>query len=99
MSGSSMNEKRQTVRILSRAAFFLFCGMTVAGAADTEERLKALEEQNRLLQQQLGEQRRQIDELSRRLGETPSREEVGGRDAERGISFGNIRISGEGGVG
>lgn len=93
-----MKKTQRWVRFFSRATL-LFLGAFTLGAADTEDRLKALEDQNRLLQEQLEVQRRQIDDLSRRLGETPSRAEGEAPAEKRGVSLGNVRISGEGGVG
>lgn len=81
----------------------LACVCVAARSADTEERLKQLEDRNRKLEEQLQQQRSLIDDLSKQLREVaktaPAANADPGPEKERGVSFGNVRIGGEGGVG
>jgi hypothetical protein len=80
-----------------------FLTMSVGGAdAATEHRLKQLEQQNQALQEKLRQQQTLIDDLTKKLSnvETKSGSEAASDErASKGFSFGQVRISGEGGVG
>lgn len=78
-------------------------GASHAADADTEQRLKQLEQQNQALQQKLDQQQRLIDDLTKKISNvgaitTESAPALDERE-KRGYSFGQVRISGEGGVG
>lgn len=76
---------------------------TPVGAADaeTEQRLKQLEQQNQALQEKLKQQQALIDDLAKKLSNVETKSAGGAAEepASKGINFGQMRISGEGGVG
>lgn len=82
-------------------AVALAAGPLHAADAETEQRLKALEQQNQALQEKLKQQQALIDDLAKKVsgadGKSGSAEEE--KSAASGFNFGQVRISGEGGVG
>jgi hypothetical protein len=82
------------------AAILLAAGSAICTRAQSiEDRLRALEAKNETLRQQLAGQQSTIDDLKRRLGETPSISTGSAPSKKTGADFGPVHISGEGGVG
>jgi hypothetical protein len=86
------------------AIIFGFLIAPTAFSADTEDRLKQLEQQNQALQQKLSQQQTLIDDLARKLSKVEDKKSepaAEGDDsaAKRGYSLGQVRLSGEGGMG
>ena len=94
------SSRRPAAQLLTCAVAFAYTFSNGAFAADaeTEQRLKQLEKQNQALQEKLDQQQRLIDELSKKISGTTSGEGTE-QPEKRGVSFGQVRISGEGGVG
>ena len=75
--------------------------MLGADSASLEERMNALETQNRRLQEELAEQKATVDSLKSRLSSTPAATSA---DSDfdvpdsSGLRFGRLQLSGEGGV-
>jgi len=76
-----------------------------AADAETEKRLKQLEQQNQALQEKLQQQQAVIDDLAKKLSKVEDKTAAATisapeeSSASKGFSFGQVRISGEGGVG
>lgn len=89
-----------------RVSHFLGCAAVCAAAyaagADTEQRLKQLEQQNQALQQKLDQQQTLIDDLTKKIsniGASATEPAQADQPEKRGYNLGQVRISGEGGVG
>jgi hypothetical protein len=76
-----------------------------AADAETEQRLKQLEQQNQALQEKLKQQQALIDDLANKLSKVEEKTASGTSSApgeasvSKGFGLGQVRISGEGGVG
>jgi hypothetical protein len=85
------------------ALCIVFIAARPAFCADTEDRLKQLEQQNNALQQKLQQQQTLIDDLARKLSQLDKSSEAApaldDSAAKRGYGLGQVRVSGEGGVG
>jgi hypothetical protein len=85
------------------AIFLAACASLVSAPAQSiEERLQALESQNRSLREQLATQQTTIDNLKRRLENSSQPAETTPASDEpkkRGLNLGSVHLSGEGGVG
>jgi len=80
----------------------LLTGATFAADADTEQRLKQLEQQNLDLQKKLLEQQGLINDLAKKLSEVTGKMPAvlpPPDEPKKGIGFGQVRLSGEGGAG
>jgi hypothetical protein len=83
-------------------ALAVFCVRAEGADADTELRLKQLEQQNQALQQQLQQQQTLINDLAKKLStvkSTPAEPVSADKPEPGAFNFGQVRISGEGGVG
>jgi hypothetical protein len=85
-------------------ATFFSVGVGYGADADTEQRLKQLEQQNQALQEKLKEQQALIDDLAKKVSKVEDKTTAAAAEPEepassKGFGFGNVRISGEGGVG
>jgi hypothetical protein len=81
------------------AAILLAAHPLCAASQSIEERLRAIELQNETLRQQVAGQQTTIDDLKRRLGDSPSRSTDSVSSKKSGTDFGPVHISAEGGVG
>src|SRR4051812_19601390 len=76
-----------------------------AADPETEQRLKQLEQQNQALQDKLKQQQAVIDDLAKKLSKVEDKTAAATisapdeASASKGFGFGQVRISGEGGVG
>ncbi|HET7626210.1 MAG TPA: hypothetical protein VFM25_13185 [Verrucomicrobiae bacterium] len=105
-----MNHAKTTALILWVVLVFIFVPGGIAIAAETEDQLRLLQQQNEALQRQLNQQQKTIDALVRQVREiqnsnansseesAPAQDDFERKSAS-GFSLGKVQISGEGGVG